>query len=207
MSAREWLRSVKWANHAATLVVGAILVIAGVELKSTQQGPRASAQNVQTTPSQGAPGSVGPVGPTGPQGNSGAAGPQGTTGPTGNTGSTGPTGSNGAAGATGPTGPNGANAVNFGLRVQTDSSGLYVWTFPAGCQHSGNIPYFNAIAEGPTPQAGTTVNPQVEGVPTATTVSFRVTRVSATTVALIGLTILSVQAASATYLDLTCAPQ
>lgn len=95
----------------------------------------------------------------------------------------------------------------FGTRVQTDATGLYTWTFPAGCQHVGNIPYFNAVAEGPTPQGGVTVNPQVEGVPTATAVSFRVTRVSATTVALLGLTILSVNTPTATYLDLSCAPQ
>lgn len=110
-------------------------------------------------------------------------------------------------GPTGPQGPAGTPALNYGARAQTDATGLYVWTFPAGCLHSGNIPYFNAIAEGPTPQGGTTVNPQIEGVPTATTVSFRVTRVSATTVALIGLTILSVNNPVATYLDMSCAPQ
>lgn len=95
----------------------------------------------------------------------------------------------------------------FGTRVQTDATGLYVWTFPAGCLNNSNIPYFSAVAEGPTPQGGTTVNPQVEGVPTATTVSFRVTKVSAVVVALIGLTVLSVPAQSATYLDLTCSPK
>lgn len=97
--------------------------------------------------------------------------------------------------------------TTYGLRVLTDATGLYVWTFPAGCQHSGNIPYFNAIAEGPTPQAGITINPQVEGAPTATTASFRVTKVTATTVALLGLTILSVNTPAAAFLDLTCAPQ
>lgn len=99
------------------------------------------------------------------------------------------------------------STVNFGFRGQTDATGLYVWTFPSGCQHAGNIPFFSAIAEGPTPQGGVTVNPQVEGIPTATTVSFRVTRVSATTVALLGLTILSVATSAATYLDLSCSPQ
>lgn len=122
-------------------------------------------------------------------------------------GATGSTGSQGIKGDTGTTGAAGANAVNFGARVQTDATGLYTWTFPTGCQRSSNIPYFNAIAEGPTPQAGVTINPQVEGVPTATTVSFRVTKVTATTVALLGLTILAVPGNSATFLDLTCAPQ
>lgn len=122
-------------------------------------------------------------------------------------GPTGATGSQGSTGATGATGSAGSNAQNYGARVATDSSGLYVWTFPSGCQHSGNIPYFNAIAEGPTPQGGVTVNPQVEGTPTATTVSFRATKLTATTVALIGLTILSVPGNSVTELDLTCAPQ
>lgn len=95
----------------------------------------------------------------------------------------------------------------YGARVTTDGTGLYAWTFPAGCLHSGNIPFFTAVAEGPTPQGGVTINPQVEGVPTATTVSFRVTKVSATTVALLGLTILSVNSPSASVLDLECAPQ
>lgn len=126
---------------------------------------------------------------------------------TGQTGNTGSSGAAGGVGPTGPTGPSGAAALNFGARAQTDTTGLYVWTFPTGCKNAGNIPYFSAVAEGPSPQSGVTVNPQVEGVPTATTVSFRVTRVTATTVSLIGLTILSVTAASATFLDLTCAPQ
>lgn len=128
-------------------------------------------------------------------------------GPQGPAGATGSTGATGSQGATGATGAAGTNAQNYGARAQTDATGLYVWSFPAGCQHSGNIPYFNAIAEGPTPQGGVTVNPQVEGVPTATSVSFRVTKVTATTVALLGLTILSVPGNSVTYLDLTCAPQ
>jgi hypothetical protein len=127
--------------------------------------------------------------------------------PAGAIGAPGSVGSQGIKGDTGATGAAGTNAVNFGARVQTDATGVYTWTFPAGCQHSSNIPYFNAVAEGPTPQGGVTVNPQVEGVPTATTVSFRVTKVTATTVALLGLTILSVPGNSATFLDLTCAPQ
>lgn len=110
-------------------------------------------------------------------------------------------------GSNGTNGSNGANAVNSGIRVQTDATGLYVWTFPAACLNAGNIPYFNGIPEGPTPQAGVAVNVQVEGVPTATVVSFRVTRVTATTVALLGLTILSVNTPAATFLDLTCAPK
>lgn len=95
----------------------------------------------------------------------------------------------------------------YGTRVQTDGTGLYTWSFPAGCKNASNIPYFNAIAEGPTPQGGVTVNPQIEGVPTATGVSFRVTRTTATVVALLGLTILSVNTPGATYLDLTCSAQ
>lgn len=100
--------------------------------------------------------------------------------------------------------------ASYGARIVTDTSGLAVWTFPASCQHGGNIPLITAIAEGPSPQANSNVNVQIEGAPSATQVSFRVTKTTSTVVALLGLTItVSVTGTSigATSLDATCVPQ
>lgn len=92
----------------------------------------------------------------------------------------------------------------------TDNTGFYAWTFPVACVNGGNVPEITAIAEGPNPQAGVNVNVQVEGTPSATAASFRVTKTTATVVALLGLTITVASTGTAvgtTVLDLTCAPQ
>lgn len=68
------------------------------------------------------------------------------------------------------------------------SGSTLVWVYPVPFP-AGVVPIVNAIAE----VTGTTdvFNVQVEGTPTNTQCTFRVTRFSQTTVALIGLTILS----------------
>lgn len=116
----------------------------------------------------------------------------------------------GQTGSAGANGTNGSNAVATAARATTDTSGLYAWTYPASCLNAGHIPYITAVAEGPNPQAGSNVNVQLEGAPSASMASFRVTKTANTTVALLGLTItVAVTGASigATTLDLGCSPQ
>lgn len=116
----------------------------------------------------------------------------------------------GLVGSTGAAGTNGTNAVATAARPSTDTSGGYAWTYPSACLNAGHVPFITAIAEGPSPQSGTNVNVQLEGVPTATAATFRVTKTQSTTVALLGLTItVSITGTSigATVLDLGCSPQ
>jgi hypothetical protein len=72
------------------------------------------------------------------------------------------------------------------------ATGLYTWTFPTAFG-SGVVPICNAIAICPS---GTTdlINVQQEGDATNTQVTFRVTRYQQSVVALISLTVLSVNA-------------
>lgn len=87
-------------------------------------------------------------------------------------------------------------------RVTTASTGLYTWTYPVAFG-VGVVPIIECVAEGPDPQAGVTVNAQVEGTPTNTAAKIRVTRTASTVVALIGLTILSISTSIATVVHLT----
>lgn len=103
-----------------------------------------------------------------------------------------------------------ASSLIVRARVATDSSGAYTWTFPAACQDGSVIPAFSAVAEGPSPVSGVSVNPQTVGVPTGTGVSFQITKQTATIVALLGLTIAVTASGTgigATILDLSCAAQ
>lgn len=97
----------------------------------------------------------------------------------------------------------------YSTSVNTDTSGFYTWTFPAGC-NTGNVPKVWAIAQGPNPQAGTNINVQIEGAPSTSAASFRVTKTTSTVVALLGLTI-SVAATGtgigATTIEIFCQPQ
>lgn len=79
------------------------------------------------------------------------------------------------------------------VRAQTDTTGLYTWTFLKAFD-TGVVPVIQVVCEGPNPQAGVTVNAQVEGSPTNTSCSIRVTKVNSSVVALLGLTILSLPA-------------
>jgi len=118
----------------------------------------------------------------------------------GATGATGPAGPPGATGAQGPQGPVGATGASgsAGTTFQsatgnTDAAGLFVWTFPTPFS-SGVTPICWAMAQGPNPAGGVLVNIQLEGTPSNTTASFRVTKTTQAVVSLLGLTILSVPA-------------
>lgn len=74
-------------------------------------------------------------------------------------------------------------------RMTSAADGLITWTFNPPFTN-GVTPIISAIAETAT---GVTdvINVQIEGTPTATAATLRVTRTNRSTVALIGLTILS----------------
>ena len=76
------------------------------------------------------------------------------------------------------------------VRITTGADGLYTWTFSPAFEE-GVIPIVLAVAE---TASGVTdvINAQIEGAPSATTAKLRVTRTNRSTVALLGLTILSV---------------
>lgn len=106
-------------------------------------------------------------------------------------------------GDTGAQGPTGASPVFASTSVNTDTAGLYVWTFPAPCTGASR---FWAIAQGPVPFGNSLVNVQNEGSVIAGTQSFRVTKSNFSTVALLGLTILSIPTAvGATPINIFCA--
>lgn len=87
------------------------------------------------------------------------------------------------------TGPLHTHASKARKGIQAVSAATYVWTFPTPFG-SGVVPICNGIAQ---TTAGVTdlYNVQIDGVPTNTQVTFRITRYSQSVVALIGLTILS----------------
>lgn len=74
--------------------------------------------------------------------------------------------------------------------LTTATDGTLTWTYPVACG-AGVVPYVQALARG---ASGSTdvLNPQLDGVQTNTQAKFRVTRTAVTTVALLGLNILSV---------------
>jgi len=75
-------------------------------------------------------------------------------------------------------------------RVQSDAAGLITWTFNPAFD-VGVVPRVCAIAE-TTSGVTDVINVQVEGTPTNTGCTLRVTRTQRSVVALIGLTILSI---------------
>lgn len=83
--------------------------------------------------------------------------------------------------------------IQQATRAQTDSAGLYTWTYPTA-YGAGVVPIIKAIAEGPNPAGGVLINAQLEGAPTNTQCRIRVTKSQQSVVALLGLTILSVPA-------------
>lgn len=148
---------------------------------------------------------TGPAGATGNTGSNGETGPQGIAGLAGAVGANGATGSTGVAGANGTNGTNGTSGTVYqSAQVVTDTTGLYVWTYPA--PYGGGItPQCWGQATGPSPAAGVLVNVQTEGTPTNLVASFRVNKTNAAVVALLGLTILSVPASvGATTLTVFC---
>lgn len=163
-------------------------------------GPQGIQGSIGPTGVQGATGPQGATGNTGAQGSQGVKGDAGATGSAGPTGSVGPAGGTGATGSAGPTGPSGATGpagaagtVFQSASATTDTTGLYAWTYPVA-YGAGVVPIVWAMAEGPNPSAGVLVNIQLQGPPTNTSCSFRVTKTNQAVVALLGLTILSVPA-------------
>lgn len=73
------------------------------------------------------------------------------------------------------------------VRVQTNSNGLYTWTYPVPFA-AGVVPKIFSVAEAP---AGSTdiFNAQTDGPPTNTQCSIRVTRAPLTSVPLLSLTL------------------
>lgn len=111
-------------------------------------------------------------------------------------------------GLTGSQGISGAGWIP--AKLTTNTSGAITWTFPAGCIGSGNAPAIVYAAEGPNPAGTTSVNVQTVGTVGVTTVGFQVTKQTATTVALIGLTIAvtaSGTGVGATIIDVGCLAQ
>lgn len=95
-------------------------------------------------------------------------------------------------------------------KLTSSTSGTITWTFPAGCIGSGNAPAIFYSAEGPNPANGVSVNVQTVGVVGVNSAVFQVTKQTATTVGLLGLTIAVTAAGTAvgaTILDVGCLPQ
>ncbi len=87
-------------------------------------------------------------------------------------------------------------------RLQSASDGSLTWTFSPPFD-VGVIPTIQAIAETGV-GVQDVVNVQIEGVPTNTSVTVRVTRTQRSVVALLGLTILSIPGSvGATWVHLT----
>lgn len=111
-------------------------------------------------------------------------------------------------GANGLMTPNEALAVNLRggaevqrIRVATNASGLYTWTYPIPFA-PGVVPVIECSCEGPDPQNGTVVNVQIEGIPTNTSCKIRVNR-STTTIQVLGISVLSLATSVATIIHAT----
>lgn len=150
-------------------------------------------------------------------------GAPGATGATGAVGATGVTGAVGATGAAGSNGTNGTNATTTAnatssvaglesgadktkldalvqvqrLRVQTDSSGNYTWTYPTA-YGSGIVPVVTVVAEG---SGSTLVNAQLVGAPTNTSAVIKVMNIP--TVNLLSTLLAQGPVGAQAYIDLT----
>lgn len=88
------------------------------------------------------------------------------------------------------------------IRATTSTAGLYTWTYPTPYS-PGVVPVIQAVVEG---TAGSTdvINAQLNGAPTNTSVTIRITRTVQSVVSLLGLTILSIPAAPGAFVvDIT----
>lgn len=75
------------------------------------------------------------------------------------------------------------------------STATYTWTYPVAFG-AGVVPICNAIAQ-TAPGATDLINVQIDGVPTNTQCTFRITRYQQSVAALLGLTVLSLNGAPA----------
>lgn len=131
-------------------------------------------------------------GPSGPQGDQGIQGIQGIIGATG---------AQGNAGTNGTNGTNGTSGTQFAAaQIVTNTAGSVIWTYPGTCSSSSLF-----WAQPITSASNVLVNVQNMGLPTATTQTFQVNLTNFSTVALIGLTILSIPASpGATTINVFC---
>lgn len=83
------------------------------------------------------------------------------------------------------------------VRAQTDASGNYTWTYPSA-YGSGVVPIISVVAEG-----GSTVplNVQIVGVPSNTSVTFKVLSLPSTSI--LGIVVLGAPAGAQAYLHVT----
>lgn len=201
-------------------IVGNVFSCAGSVGPTGATGPAGATGVSGSTGAKGDQGAIGPAGPTGPTGASGVAGAtgpagingtNGAVGPTGATGATGPTGIQGPAGATGPAGPAGATgatgatgaagtpAVNtLRLRAQTNTSGVYVWTFPTAFG-TGLLPVVSVTVED-TSGGGASWGHVVTAI---SNTSMTVQLTKSTAVTILGVSVLGIAATPQSYVHLT----
>lgn len=183
-----------------------------------------SEMSAYVTSHPGPTGSTGSQGSKGDKGDTGSTGAQGLIGLTGATGSTGAIGPQGPIGLTGATGPAGINATttvnatttSSGLessadnvklvslpsiqrvRVQTDSTGSYTWTYPIAYA-SGVIPVISCLTESSSSTVPQGV--QLVGVPTNTSCTFKVINLPSTSV--LSIIVLGSPTGAQAYIHLT----
>jgi hypothetical protein len=109
----------------------------------------------------------------------------------------------GVIGATGATGTPGLAGTQFtSAQLTTNTAGAVTWTYPALCNSSSKF-WAQPIASA----TGTLVNVQNIGMPNSSTQVFQVNVTNFSTVALLGLTILSVPASpGTTTVNVFCQP-
>lgn len=160
---------------------------------------------------EGPQGVAGPTGATGPQGGQGPTGEAGATGPAGPTGATGATGSTGGqgiqgvqgtAGPTGATGPAGAQGAagtpaptTLRLRAQTNTAGVYTWTFPTAF---GAAPVVNVSVED-TSGGGASWGHAITAI---SSTSVTVTLTKSTSVSILGISVLGIASTPQAYVHL-----
>lgn len=89
-----------------------------------------------------------------------------------------------------------------GVRVQTNSSGLYAWTYPVAFSA---IPVCQVTSESASSGSTDVVNAQFDGPPSATVANIKVTRSAAVTV--LSVSVLGVATTQVTYVDILCREQ
>ncbi len=87
-----------------------------------------------------------------------------------------------------------ASKARKGLAAVQSNVSTFTWTYPTPFG-AGVVPICNAIAQ--TPSGNTDlINVQIDGVPTNTAVTFRITRYSQSFLSLLGINILGVNSAA-----------
>lgn len=146
----------------------------------------------------GATGTTGATGAVGAAGTDGAQGPKGDTGAAGAMGAQGPQGLQGAQGIQGVQGIPGIPAVNqLRLRAQTNTSGVYVWTFSTPFA-SGTIPIIGLAVEDSV--AGVTWGHQIISV-SNTGATIQISKTTAVTI--LSISVLGIAANPQAYVHLT----